>query len=305
MGRFAVTMVLALAELELERIRDNWAAAGSHAAARGVHVCKVAPVGYRKDEDGRLELDPIAAPVIRELFRRRGAGEPWSSLCNFLDERLPRENADHWPRSTVTTVISSRTYLGEARGGGGIVNTDAHPPLVTRGEFEAAQVAEADGRHERGSDGGALLAGLLRCGSCDHTLTRLSDGKRGYSNYKCRRRHRDGVCEAPVGISVSRADEYVEGEFLALVEREPVTASGQPADGTTEEALAALEAAEGELSEYRDASLIGVIGKDAYVAGLTKRQEAVVRTCAAQAWRDERFRPARKHPRPAQALASS
>jgi DNA invertase Pin-like site-specific DNA recombinase len=274
-GRLMRNVLMALAEFENERVRENWASAGSHFAARGGHVCRVAPVGYRKNEDTKLlEPDPIAAPVIRELFQRRAAGEPWNALCNFLDERLPRENGDHWPRSTVTSLISSRTYLGEARGGG-IINGDAHLPLVTRGEFEAAQASKADGRHERGPDGGALLTGLLRCGSCGHTLTRLSDGSRGYANYKCRKRHRDGICEAPVGISVSRTDSYVEREFLAMVERDPIAASGAPADGTLDQAAGALEAAERELSEYQSANLISVIGRDAFVEGVTQKQRAV------------------------------
>src|SRR5262249_38521349 len=36
-----------------------------------------------------------------------------------------------------------------------------------------------------------------------------------------------------------------------------------------------LEAAEAELDAYRDANLISVIGKDAFVAGLEKRQQAI------------------------------
>jgi DNA invertase Pin-like site-specific DNA recombinase len=270
-GRLMRNVLMALAEFELERVRENWSAAGSHAAARGVHVCKVAPVGYRKDADGRLEPDPETAAAVRELFQRRGAGESWVSLCLFLDERLPRETGSHWSKSTVMGVISCRTYLGEARGGG-VVNPDAHPPLITRGEFEAAQQVKADGRHERG---GALLAGLIRCASCGHTLTRKSNGSRGYHNYKCRKNYGDGVCAAPAGISIARADDYVERKFLALVEAEPVAAAGKPADGTLEQRTAALEAAEAELSAYRDETIIAAIGKDAYVAGLTKKQDAV------------------------------
>jgi site-specific DNA recombinase len=271
-GRLMRNVLMALAEFELERVRENWAAAGSHAASRGIHVCKVAPVGYRKSgEDGKgpLELDPDAAPVIRELFQRRGAGESWPSLCRFLDERLPRET--HWTKSTVYGLIGRRTYLGEARGGG-IVNPDAHPPLITRGEFEAAQQVKADGRHERG---GFFLAGLLRCGGCGHTLTPMSNGARGYKYYKCRKRYSDGICQQPAAISTRRADGYIEREFLAVVEAQPVAAAGKPADGSIEQALAALEAAEQELSEYRDANLISVIGAEAYTAGLQKRQEAV------------------------------
>jgi DNA invertase Pin-like site-specific DNA recombinase len=274
-GRLMRNVLMALAEFEVERVRENWATAGSHAAARGVHVCRVAPVGYRKAADGRLEHDPVAAPIVRDVFRRRAAGASWNELCSFLDERLPRPNGGSWSRSTVTTLITRRTYLGEAKGGG-IVNTDdAHLPIVTRTEFEAAQVAKADGRRARGADGGAILTGILRCAGCGNTLTRVSNGARGYHNYKCRKRNGNGICKAPAGISVTRADAYVEQEFLALLEREKLAASGKPADGTLERAVEALEAAERELVEYRDANLVSVIGADAYREGLAKRQAAV------------------------------
>jgi DNA invertase Pin-like site-specific DNA recombinase len=274
-GRLMRNVLMALAEFELERVRENWAAAGSHAAERGVHVCKVPPAGYVRRERGkRLELDPVAAPVIAELFRRRAAGESWVTLCRFLDERLPQADGRHWSKSTVASLIRCRTFLGEARGGG-VVNADAHPPIVSRAEFEAAQVAEADGRHERGADGGALLAGLVFCGSCGHAMTRISNGARGYHNYKCRKRQGDGLCEAPAGISIRRADALVEREFLAAVEREPLAAAGTPADGTLERALEALEVVERELAEYRDETIITAIGKDAYVEGLRRKQQAV------------------------------
>jgi site-specific DNA recombinase len=273
-GRLMRNVLMALAEFELERVRENWASAGTHAVERGVHVCRVAPVGYRKsgkDDKGPLEPDPEAAPIVRELFQRRGTGESWVSLCRFLDERLPRENGKHWSKSTVMGVVGCRTYLGEARGGG-VVKPDAHPPLITRGEFEAAQQVKADGRHDRS---GALLAGLLRCASCGHTLTRKANGARGYANYKCRKQYGDGICDAPAGISIRNADGYVEREFLAMVEAEPITATGTPVDGSIEQALATLEAAERELVEYRDTNLVTVIGAEAFTAGLMTRQEAV------------------------------
>jgi DNA invertase Pin-like site-specific DNA recombinase len=273
-GRLMRTVLMALAEFELEQAQENWAIAGSHAAARGIHVCNVAPAGYRKTADKRLEPDPVAARIVREVFRRRGAGESWVSLCRLLDENLPRANGKHWVKSTVADMIKRRTYLGEARGGG-TVNPDAHPPIVTRAEFEAAQASDADGRRERGSDGGALLAGIIRCATCGNTLTRVSDGRRGYTNYKCRKRNGNGVCKAGTGISTKRADAFVESEFLAAIEREPVAARGKPADGSLEQATAALEAAERELSEFQSANLISVMGREAFVEGVTVRQAAV------------------------------
>jgi hypothetical protein len=119
------------------------------------------------------------------------------------------------------------------------------------------------------------LAGIIRCASCGHTLTRISDGSRGYANYKCRKRHRDGICEQPVGISTGRADAFVAAAFLASIEDENIVAKGKPADDSLEQAAAALEAAEHELSEYQGANLISVIGREAYVEGVTGRQGAV------------------------------
>ena len=272
-GRLMRNVLMALAEFELERVRENWITAGSHAASRGVHVCKVPPFGYRKLDDKRLDPDPDTAPLVREVFRRRGAGASWSQLCGLLDERAPRENGGKWSRSTLTSLIGRRTYLGEARGGG-TVNADAHPALVTRAEFEAAQMAEADGRRERYGEG-ALLASLLRCESCGHTLTRISNGARGYHNYQCRKRHGDSVCEAPASISERRADKYVEDEFLAAIEQEPLAARGKAADGTLDQATTSFEAAERELSEYLSMNLVTVVGKDAFAEGLAQRQQRV------------------------------
>jgi hypothetical protein len=146
---------------------------------------------------------------------------------------------------------------------------------VTRSEYEAANVAEADGRHGRSADGGALLAGILRCASCGHTLTRVSNGARGYRNYQCRKRHGDGICSAPASISVPRADDYVASEFLAALEREPLAAKGEPADSGLERAVDVLEAAERELSEYQAANLISVIGQEAFREGVSLRQERI------------------------------
>lgn len=281
-GRFARTMMLALAELELERIRDNWGIARERAITRGVHISRVPPVGYQRRADGRLERDPVAAPVVREMFLRRAAGASWLELCEFLDERLPREHA--WTRSTVHDLISRRTYLGEARAGE-FSNLAAHEPLVSKAEFDAAQ-GESRPRGRNGE--GALLAGLVCCGSCGEHMTREGSGTRGvWSNYACRGRSVSGVCPSPVKISTARADAYVEGAFLTWLTEQRISLEGLAQSRDQEEAERALEAAMAELATYRDASPISIIGRDAYLDGLRHRQEAIE---GARAWAAERRR---------------
>jgi DNA invertase Pin-like site-specific DNA recombinase len=274
-GRFARTMMLALAELELDRIRENWATARGHAISRGVHISRVPPLGYRRGSDGRLEPNPETAPVVRELFHRRAAGAPWRELASFLDERLPRDSGGAWPVGTVTSIVSRRVYLGEAAAGV-LVNPTAHAPLVSRAEWEAAQAAPKSARTPRRADGGALLVGIIRCAGCGQPMTREGSGKRGtWTNYGCQGRHAGGVCPAPTKISTARADEYVEGAFLEWIARERVALEATTATNDLDRMVAQLEAAETELAAYRDANLVSVIGRDAYVAGLTERARAV------------------------------
>jgi DNA invertase Pin-like site-specific DNA recombinase len=269
-GKFARTMMLALGELELDRIRENWAVARDRAIERGVHISRVPPAGYRRQDDGRLEPDPVAGPVIREVFLRRAAGASWKELCLYLDQRLPRPNGS-WTHQTVSSIVRRRAYLGEAHQGPA-VNTQAHEPLLSRAEWEAAQSRQSG--PERSGDG-ALLAGLIRCSACGYPLSRASDGARGYSNYRCRARHAAGLCPSPARISIARADDYVISAFLEWVEQQRIEVESSTRGDVVETAVLHLDSAEQELVAYRDANLISVIGQQAYVAGLTGRQRTL------------------------------
>ncbi len=171
MGRFAQTMLFAMAELELERVREGWASARTVAARRGVHMAK-APTGYDRGDDGRL-VPNGDADAISEAFQARGRGANLSEIARLLDERGVRPTArkpggGRWSSSSANSVLRNRVYLGEI-GAGGVVNAHAHPPLVTLAEFEAAQKAHG---HSvvRSISSPSLLAGLLRCESCRHAL---------------------------------------------------------------------------------------------------------------------------------------
>jgi DNA invertase Pin-like site-specific DNA recombinase len=72
MSRFAIGILTLIAELELDRITENWSTAVKAAVDRGVHISATPPFGYRRGEDGRLVVVPDEARVIREVFHRRG-----------------------------------------------------------------------------------------------------------------------------------------------------------------------------------------------------------------------------------------
>jgi hypothetical protein len=162
-------------------------------------------------------------------------------------------------------MVKSRTYLGEAHQGA-ITKPGAHPPIVSRAEWEAAQPqAGAPARRS-----GSLLSGVLSCGSCGHPL-----GRAGSAYYGCRARRSEGVCPSPVTVRIARADSEVERVFLEWAARQDVAFSASRRTVDVESALAQLEASEAELAAYRDANLVSVIGQAAYVAGLRERAAVV------------------------------
>jgi len=79
MGRFAIGILTLIAELELERIRENWSTVVTEAVKRGVHISARVPAGYCKDESGLLIRKEPAASAIAEVFRRRAVGAPGRS----------------------------------------------------------------------------------------------------------------------------------------------------------------------------------------------------------------------------------
>ncbi len=267
-GRFARTMMLAIAELELERIRENWRAATRRAVERGVHVSGRVPFGYRRGEDGRLVVDEDEATGVRDLFSMRAREVSWHLICEHLDATCPRGGA--WTHQRLDWMIRNRVYLGEARQGD-VRNADAHEAIVTREQWEAAQ-SRGVRRPWRGVP--ALLSGIARCGSCGYALTR-NWSRPGFPTYGCGKRRAKGICPQPVTIGAARLEAFVEETFLEWARAEQIVFEGVPVEERLTDALAAAEQAEAELVAYRATNLVSVLGSEQWGAGITERAEAV------------------------------
>jgi site-specific DNA recombinase len=269
-GNLMRNVIFSLAEFELDLIRERAQANREDVIGRGVHICRVPPTGYVRGEGKRLEPDPVAAAVVRDLFARKAKGASWDDLCAFLDEWLPREGG-RWTRSTVAGILSNRVYLGEAYAGD-LVKTKAHDAIVDRAMWEAAQTS---GKRAPRRNGAALLTRLARCASCGHTLTPASDGKRGYLNYNCRKRHSGGICPEPTRISQLRLNEHVEAAFLEWLEREQIAVEASAASDETAALVAAVEAAEEEVRAYQELNLASVVGAEVFREQVEQRQRTV------------------------------
>jgi site-specific DNA recombinase len=284
MGRFAIGILILIAELELERIKGGWATAVSEAVGRGVHISARPPTGYKRDKEGRLLRDEPAASFVAEIFRKRAAGVSWAELARFLEENkvYPPSGNKHWSKVGVAGLIKNPVYLGQARSGK-VVKEDAHEPLVTRAEFDAAQSVKKSFFKQR--DGSlasqAMLGGLARCAGCGHTLkvTGNTDRKSGarYPVYYCTGRYATGPCPARANVRASLLDAYVEEQVLrALRQEDGLLAQAVAASEQIEAAARSVTEAEHELDLFvNNPKLLSLLGEKKFVEGVEVRQRAV------------------------------
>ncbi len=266
-GAFSRTMILGVANMQLDRYKLQFRAAKRSAVERGIWPTSTAPIGYtvtyrRDGGDGVLHPDPRTRQLVVQAYEARAAGRPWRAVADILGNGL----------SGAAKVIKNRVYLGEVRLGEW-VNPSAHEPLVERDLWEAAQLEHP--RPPRGKHPPALLGGLVRCAGCRGAMTPDSSSKGGHREriYRCTANKATGLCEMPAIISQRKLDPYVERAVLAEVERLAVTPHERSRE--IEDALAELQSEEAELEAFQRLRRVADLGADAFMAGMRSRVEAV------------------------------
>lgn len=269
-GRLVLRIMLSMAEWELDRISDQWSVAKARAVERGAYVVATVPPGYRKTRSGRLRIDPATAPVVAEAFRRRAEGDPMLEIARFLEDNhvaTGRKNPG-WSVTSATRVLSCRAYIGVVHYGGH-VNERAHPPLIDRATWEAAQRPRRTKAPLRYAT--ALLAGLVRCAGCGMTMSpaRRFQGGRAVHYFACRGHFAMGACPEPANIASFHLDHRVEAIAFELLRRRR-----RPPLEQLRQAEARAAATQEGLAAYRDSDrVLRALGEQAFADGLALRVE--------------------------------
>lgn len=244
---------------ELEERRDGFERATQGAVERGIWQRRQTPRGYEKHpQTRRLVVNHDAADSVVLAAGAFLKGVPLVRL----GERLGMTAGG------VRAMLRNRVYLGELKVRS-YVNPKAHDPILDPGTFEAVQAKLASAsRPARSEHKTMLLAGLARCASCGHVMTRARS--RADLVYRCPTHHSGGRCPKPTAISCRRIEPYVEA--VALGELEQMSVRASTASGV-EEAQEGVTAAEAELSSYLQAvDMAGISAPDA-AAGMRSRRE--------------------------------
>ena len=168
MGRFVLTVLAALRQLELDQSRDRWAVSKAGARERGIHI-GAARAGYVRTAEGHLKEHPEFMPIVKQVFALRAQGGAWSEVVALLtDGGVPTSKSKGlpavWSRQGARAMVRTRAY-----------RTDEGGP-IPNWQWEKAQPAEGEPR-VRG-EGFALGGGLVRCATCGGGMHRSSNGAR-------------------------------------------------------------------------------------------------------------------------------
>jgi DNA invertase Pin-like site-specific DNA recombinase len=292
-GQTTLALMATMAEQHLENIKGTWKRVTGRAVANGVHIACRAPSGYlRVDQvtptydskgelirDGRLAKDPDVAPVVARMFEMKGEGASLGQMrAHFM-----RETGRPIAKSTISSMLKNRAYLGEARGPHGAVCAGAHEAIVTERAFDRAQnPGKATPRNGTLADRTAL-SGLVVCDACDHRMAVVGSTLKAAKDraederiptYACTGQHGSGDCPAPAAIQARKLDPHI-----ANVLRDSADEAAASVASEAERFLVARDKAkeaEGALDAWVDDPTIATtIGNERFQRGLVARQEAL------------------------------
>ena len=238
MGRLTLNILLSFAQFEREiiseRTRDKMAAA----RRKGKYIGGLPVLGYDVDRKAsRLVVNELEAARVREIF---GMYLNQESLLKTVDELERRgwmtkqwvtkkgkqRGGNPFTKTSLHKLLTNVTYVGKARYKNEI-HEGEHKAIVDTATFEKVQrllrLNHRTGGARVRNKYGALLKGLLYCGSCgcsmNHTYSAKPGGKR-YRYYVCLNAQKRGWhnCPAP-SIPAAEIEAFVVDQIRDVAQK--------------------------------------------------------------------------------------
>jgi site-specific DNA recombinase len=262
--RLSTNMLGSVFQYSAEITGEKVTAAQARAVARGVYPHPKVPVGYARGEDGVLVVEPVAAKVVVQAFKRRDSGASLVEIQAFL-----AANGIERALSGVAWMLRSRMYLGEIHFGE-LHNTQAHEAIVKdRGLFERVQRRTVSRGRQAKSERLLARLGVLRCGTCGSRMVINSDS----GSYRCGDTSANR-CQRRAAVKADRVEEMVTDAVRAYsaTADAPRASRGQQ----IREADEAIERANADLDNtIRQLGELGLLGRPASQETLDKLATAL------------------------------
>jgi DNA invertase Pin-like site-specific DNA recombinase len=203
-GRFMITLLAAVAELEREMIRERTLAGRQRRLDEGLHPGGVAVYGFAKDHTTVIEHE---AALLRYVAGYVLDGAPMNQIMDVLNWRGYRTRAGKlWTVKTMKRIL---------------VNPYAAPLLGQEQFDKLARIFGQPDRQRIGKPAQHLLSGILTCHRCTqplyaiHTKQRDGSRRRVYACIKSTGGRFTGC--GSVRIAADRVDAWAEDIFQIVV----------------------------------------------------------------------------------------
>jgi len=235
MGKFAVTMMAGVAELERDTIIERTAMGRERIAKKGRWTGGVVPYGYRLDQEGYLTPDTepregysfSEVEIIQRIFRMvADEGVTAMATARKLNEEgitawrkyHAKGNKDvqyqiksgRWWATNISRIIRSETYKGIHVWDAKDKNISREvPALVDPDIWERAnqQLTKNKLYPNRGTNNLYLLRGLIRCSDCGKTYGGFMTSGKGSNRLYYR-------CGSQVGESARGGQQTCNGKLI-------------------------------------------------------------------------------------------
>ena len=116
-GEVLITIMASLAQQESQSLSQNVKLGLQYRYQQGkVQVNHNHFLGYTKDENGKLVIDPKQAEVVKRIYREYLEGHSMKKICQHLeaDGVLTGAGKTKWYDSTINKILRNEKYMGDA-----------------------------------------------------------------------------------------------------------------------------------------------------------------------------------------------
>lgn len=156
-------------------------------------------IGYRKKENGMLEVVPEEAEIVQKIFNYFVSGFTYREIIDLLEKqgiRRPKTKSGKWDTNTIFNILSNEKYCGDilfqktycknflsherVKNDGKLdqyLFKDVHEAIVSREDFELVQLIKRKRLEEYNpsvdNKGISLVSGKIRCANCGRLMKKI------------------------------------------------------------------------------------------------------------------------------------
>lgn len=198
-GEMIFGMNLVFGQRERKEIGARTKRAMEEMALEHIHPSK-APYGYiRNKETGHLEIEPIEAEVVKEIFKLCKKGHSTRNIASIMKENNAYLMQGKWTADRVYKILTNSIYIGIFEYGKyrrkpqDILHVENYcEPIIDMNTWNMTRANLEKNKHPNYGDHIHLFAGLVKCPLCGEILSasesfkKNKDGIKVYYHLRCK-----------------------------------------------------------------------------------------------------------------------